>query len=215
MSKRKAESGQALLELIAVLPVLLILLMSLVELGFALRNYLIVVNACREGCRFAARGRFGEEDVSDRVVSAGGRNNLGDFEYPFLRTATMDDVDPNTAIIVTNIRTNDLGEPITDTLPLVSGVVPDGSGNVRPVDVSDTKISVDQVLERHRAATLDVNAAREAAGYERMGNDIVIVEVLFMHHPLWRNFYARWAPDPWNMYARAEMRVVTDRESVD
>jgi len=213
MSKRRAESGQGLLELAVILPVLLILLMGLVEIGFALRDYLVVVNATREGCRFAARGRFSDEEVIDRVVGSGGRVRLQDLEYPFLRTATMDDVDPNTAVIVTQIPTDSSGEPITVTVR-VSGVVPDGSGDVRPVSTSDTKLLVEKIVDRHRAATVDINDARDAAGYERMGNDIVVVEVLFMHHPLWNNPFLP-LPDPWNMYARAEMRVVTDRESFE
>ena len=47
MDKRRAEAGQGLVELAIILPVLLILLFGLVEMGYALRNYLIVVNACR------------------------------------------------------------------------------------------------------------------------------------------------------------------------
>ena len=65
MGKPRTERGQGLLELAVILPVLLILLMGLVEIGYALRDYLVVVNACREGCRFAARGRFSDQDVGE------------------------------------------------------------------------------------------------------------------------------------------------------
>jgi hypothetical protein len=50
MGKPRTERGQGMLELAVILPVLLILLMGLVEIGYALRDYLVVVNACREGC---------------------------------------------------------------------------------------------------------------------------------------------------------------------
>lgn len=219
MGKRRAETGQGLVELAIILPVLLILLIGLVEMGYALRDYLIVVNSCREGCRFAARGRFSQEEVVDRVVSSGGRVQLGVYDYPFLRTEPMeteteDPLDPNIAIIVTNIPTDVAGEPFTITVQS-EGVYPDGEGGVRQVDgAADTKISVGEIIDRHRDATQEVNDARDAAGYERMGNHIVVVEVYLMHHPLWNNPFVP-LPDPWMMYAQAEMRVVTDRESVE
>ena len=213
MGERRTERGQALLELAIILPVLLILLMGLVEIGFALRDYLIVVNATREGCRFAARGRFDPEYVGERVISAGGIVRRGDppQDVPFLRTG-IDDSDPNTAIIVTNIPTDDFGDPISYTV-WVAGVFPDDVEGVRPIQPSDTTISETQVVGRHAPATQDINAMREAAGYERMGNHIVVVEVFFMHHPLWNAPFVP-LPDPWRMHAKAEMRVVSDREAI-
>jgi hypothetical protein len=219
MDKRRAEAGQGLVELAIILPVLLILLFGLVEMGYALRDYLVVVNACREGCRFAARGRFTQEDVVDRVVNSGSRIQLGAYDYPFLRTEPIETevegtlLDPNTAIIVTNVPTDVAGEPLTVTVES-EGVLPDEAGGVRAVSGADTKISVEEIVERHRDVTQEVNDAREAAGYERMGNHVVTVEVYYMHRPLWNNPFVP-LPDPWMMYAQAEMRVVTDRESVE
>jgi Flp pilus assembly protein TadG len=213
MGNRRTQRGQALLELVVILPVLLILLMGLVEIGYALRDYLVVVNACREGCRFAARGRFGDEDVGERVITSGGTVRLGDppSNVSFLRTA-IEGPDPNTAVIVTNIPTDSAGEPISVTV-WTSGVLPNGAGDVRPIEPSDTMISQTQVIDRHRPVTQLINVAREDAGYERMGNHVVVVEVFFMHHPLWNNPFVP-LPDPWMMYAKTEMRVVTDRENI-
>jgi len=214
MGKRRRERGQGLLELAVILPVLLILLMGLVEVGYALRDYLVVVNASREGCRFAARGRYSDEDVVERTVSAGGIIRQGDppQDVPFLRTASIGGIDSNTAVIVTNIPTDSFGEPISVTVR-ASGVVPDGGGGVRPAEPLDTMVSTAQIVDRHRSVTQDINAAREVEGYERMGNHIVVVEVFFMHHPLWNNPFVP-LPDPMKMHARTEMRVVTDRESM-
>jgi len=210
MDEQRAERGQGLLELVVVLPVLLILLLGIVEIGYALRDYLIVANACREGTRFAARGRFSDDNVGERVVSAGGVVRLGDppSDVPFLRTHGTE---PNTAIIVTHIPMDSDGE-VSDYTVWISGVVPSEAGGVRPIQAADSVISatMPQIIQRHRAATQSINATREEAMYEPMENHIVVVEVFFMHHPL---FHTRLLPlpDPWLMHAQTEMRVITDR----
>jgi hypothetical protein len=200
MGKRRTERGQGLLELAVILPVLLILLIGLVEIGFALRDYLVVVNAGREGCRFAARERFTLSDVHDRVVSAGGTIRLHDplRDVPFLRTSSIEGLDPNTGVIVTDISTDYSGEPLTVTVRFF-GVFPDGT---KP-------ISSTQIINRHRPVTQDINAARTEEGYEEVGNHIVVVEVFFMHHPLWNNPFVP-LPDPIMMHAQTEMRAVGD-----
>jgi hypothetical protein len=208
MDERRTDRGQGLLELAVILPVLLILLMGAVEIGYALRDYLIVVNACREGCRFAARGRFSDQDIGARVVSAGGVVRLDDppSDVPFLRTHPMDE---NTGIIVSHFYMDSAGAVPSHTT-WISGVLPNGTGGVIPIMDANSQISLTQVLQRHGPATQSINATREAAGYEKMGNHIVVVEVFFMHHPLWNNPFVP-LPDPWMMRAQTEMRVVTDR----
>lgn len=212
MGKPRTERGQGLLELAVILPVLLILLMGLVEIGYALRDYLVVVNACREGCRFAARGRFSDQDVVARVVSAGGVVSLGtpSTDVPFLRTHGTEE---NTGIIVHNILMDSAGAVPTYNM-IFSGVVPSEAGGLTPILGADSRISLTQVIDRHGPATQSINATREEAGYERMPNHIVVVEVFFMHHPLWDNPFVP-LPDPWMMRAHTEMRVVTDRGGLE
>lgn len=208
MDERRTDRGQGLLELAVILPVLLILLMGAVEIGYALRDYLIVVNACREGCRFAARGRFSDQDIGARVVSAGGVVRLNDppSDVPFLRTHGTDE---NTGIIVNHFYMDSAGVVPSHTT-WYSGVLPSGTGEVGLILAADSQISLTQVVQRHGPATQSINATREKAGYEKMGNHIVVVEVFFMHHPLWNNPFVP-LPDPWMMRAQTEMRVVTDR----
>jgi hypothetical protein len=210
MSKQQTERGQGLLELAVILPVLLILLMGVVEIGYALRDYLIVVNANREGCRFAARGRFSDSHVGERVVSAGGviRPGGSATDVPFLRTYGTD---PNTGILVTHIPMQSSGdvEPLSITV-WISGVLPSEAGVPRQITPADSALSRAQIVERHGPATRRINTAREAAGYDPMSNHIVVVEVFYMHHPLWNSPFVP-LPDPWMMYAQTEMRVVSDR----
>jgi hypothetical protein len=216
MGKRGTERGQGLLELAVILPVLLILLMGLVEIGYALRDYLVVVNASREGCRFAARGRYSDEDIVERAVTAGGIVRLGEplRDVQFLRTSSIGDIAPNTAVIVTNIPTDSFGEPISITVQASGVFLPEGAEVERAVEPMDSAVSPAQIVDRHRPVTQGISAAREDAGYERLGNHIVVVEVFFMHRPLWNNSFVL-LPDPIRMYAQTEMRVVTDRETIE
>jgi len=206
MDKRKTERGQGLVEMVVVLPVLLILLLGIVEVGYALRDYIIVTNADREGCRLAARGRFTDANVAERVVSAGGSAPSGGM--PFLRTHGPD---PNTGIIITHIPMDKDGAVAEYTI-WISGVTSSEAGEVQPIGAGHSVISatMPQIVQRHRESTQNINATRAAAGYEEMGNHIVVVEVFFMHHPLWDNPLLP-LPDPWMMHARTEMRVVSDR----
>jgi hypothetical protein len=209
MGKRRTERGQGLLEMAVILPVLLILMLGVVEVGFALRNYLVVVNANREGCRFAARGRFDDTRVGERVVVAGGGDaSVGEH---FLRT-DMGGTDPNAGIIITHIRMDSAGDVVEHTV-WVSGVVPSAAGGVQPIVAENSMISTTlaQIVERHSLSTQSINATREAAMYEPMDNHIVVVETFFMHHPLWNNPLLP-LPDPWMMHAKTEMRVVTSRD---
>ena len=202
MSKRKTERGQGMLELALILPVLLLLMLGVVEMGYALRNYLVVVNATREGGRFASRGGFTNQSILDRVIVSSGTVNVDGADMPFLRTQ---DPDPNIGIIITRIPMDSFGnfDSISVT-HVISGVVPDSEG-VRDIDLEkDTKVSETEITERHGAATASINDDRVAAGYERMDNTIVVVEVFYMHHPV---LDLGIVPDPWLMYARTETRI--------
>ena len=211
MDERKRERGQSVLEFAVILPVLLILLIGVAEMGFALRNYLVVVNASREGGRFAARGRYSDEDVIDRVVVAGGVIRAGTpiTNVPFLRTEDVHGAEPNAGIIVTHVVMSSTGT-IDSTSVTFSGVRRDEPGGCRLVEPDDG-VSKDQIGDRHRSATEDIKAMREAEGYEPMINHIVVVEVFYLHHPLLNSPFVP-LPDPLEMYARTEMRVITDLE---
>jgi hypothetical protein len=208
MKERRTERGQGLLEMAVILPVLLILLLGVVEMGYAMRNYLVVVNANREGARFAGRGRFSDERVGERVVSAGGVIRMGADDVPFLRTHGTE---PNTAIIVTHIPMDADGVVPEHTM-WISGVLPSEGGGTQYVTTDDSRVAenLPEIIARHEDSTQEISALREAGDYEAMENHIVIVETYFMHHPLWNTPLVP-LPDPWLMYSWTEMRVTTDR----
>lgn len=210
MDERKRERGQGLLEMALMLPVLLILLIGVAEVGFMLRNYLVVVNASREGGRFAARGRYSDENIIERVVSAGGTIRAGTFiTVPFLRTQGVCGTEPNTGIIVTHVVMSSTGA-VDSTSVTFSGVRRDEPGGWRLVEPGDGTLTA-QIENRHRPSTESIKAMREAEGYEPMINHIVVVEVFYLHQPLLNSPFVP-LPDPLEMYARTEMRVITDLE---
>jgi hypothetical protein len=203
MRKQRVERGQSLLEIALVLPIFVILLFGVVETGFGLRNYLLVCNANREGTRFASRGRFSDTSVVDRVVSAGGVVRMGGVDVPFLRTHGTD---PNTGVIITHVQLDSDGTVVSNST-WISGVVVSG-GVVRSIALTDTKIVLADIVNRHAATVQEINALRVAEGYAEMAEHVVVVETFFAHHlTLGKGLF----PEPWVMYTQTEMRITTDR----
>ncbi len=216
MNGRRVSRGQGLVEFAIILPILLLLLLGVVEMGYLLRNYLVVVNADREACRFAARGRFSDEAVIARAVNAGGVIRINGQDVPILRPDPLS-TDPNTAIIVTHIPIDSNGHvDAVSVTTAVSGVISTGPYSVTLVQPSDSTISLTIVTQHQGDATQSINATREAAGYEKMDNNIVVVEIIFMHYPMFGKMLSRLSagivPEPpWIIHTHTEMRVVTDR----
>jgi hypothetical protein len=205
MEEREAgrKRGQGLVEMAVALPVLLMLLIGVVEIGFALRSYLVVVNATREAARFASRGQFDMEEAGERVIIAGG---VISETTPFLRTGG---VAPNTGIIITRIPIDEFGgfDEMSVTTYL-SGFIPIEVGGVPEMTYilpEHSWISTTQVGEIHALYTTEVNETREAADFAPLGENILIVEVFYAYHPLW-NIPFLPLPDPWLMYSRSVMR---------
>lgn len=215
MNKLRIIRGQGLVEFAIILPLLLLLLLGVVEMGYLLRDYLVVVNADREACRFAARGRFSDEDAIARAVNAGGVARINGQDVPMLRTRGTE---PNTAIIVTHIPIDTNGHvDVVSVTTAVSGVVSSGPYSTTFVQPSDSTISLTLIAQRQGNATQSINATREAAGYEKMDNNVVVVEVFFMHYPMFGKMLSQLSagimPEPpWIIHTDTEMRVVTDRE---
>lgn len=206
MEREGTDRGQGMLEMVLILPVLLILMVGVAEIGFGLRNYLLVVNADRESARFGARGRYSDTRIAERVVSAGGVVNRGGTEVPFLRT---EGTEPNTGIIITHVKMDTAGDVVSHTVQS-AGVIPDQAGGVRSIGDTDSRISFGDIRDHHGSATANINATREAAMYEPIDNHVLAVEVFFAHQPLMLGFFTP-VRDIWPMYARTVMRVTRGR----
>ncbi|MFQ5614124.1 MAG: TadE/TadG family type IV pilus assembly protein [Anaerolineae bacterium] len=64
---KQKQHGQSLVEMALIAPLLLLMLLGVFEVGYALRGYLVLVNANREAARFASRGRFVDFNPPDGV----------------------------------------------------------------------------------------------------------------------------------------------------
>ena len=77
--RKKADAGQSLVEMAIITPLLLLMFIGVLEVGWALRGYLVLVNANREATRFAARPYL---DFS--------QPNIEDVGYQLVLVHTMD-----------------------------------------------------------------------------------------------------------------------------
>ncbi len=206
--RRRKQSGQSIVEFAIVLPFLVLLIIGMVETAFALRSYLYVNTACREGIRFAARGRYTDVDAARWMLASGGYTRLGQQQVPFFRTT---EPEPNTGIIITRIpiqANGTIGQQIryiTGTITLIEG------GNISTVPISQnySRVSTEVNIERHRNETIAINQQRVAQGYEALDNQVVVVEVFYAHRTIW-NYEPLGFPRVLNLYARSVMRVVSD-----
>jgi hypothetical protein len=86
---RRRKSGQSLVEMAIIAPLLLLMFIGVLEVGWALRGYMIILNASREAARFAARGRYIDYTGSPSEIAAGYQtvidhtlDTLGYSNYP-------------------------------------------------------------------------------------------------------------------------------------
>ncbi len=200
---RRKTNGQSVVEFAIVLPLLLLLFAGLLEIGQALHSYALVMAANREGVRFAARGRFDDTTVAQRVITAGGVTTVGGGSVPRLRTTGPQ---PNTGIIITHIPIQDDGTVLSTTV-YVTGTV--AFTDTRPIRETDSRIDIEEIVNRNAPTTVAINNLREEAGYERLTDEIVVLEVFYAHTTLLRfRFFA--LHDPFMLYTHSAMRVFRD-----
>ncbi len=189
--RREKKNGQSMVELALVLPFLLLLLIATVETGFALRNYLMVQSANREGARLAIRTPPGDEyreyfreervpEVFERIYTAGTEGGLQRDRM---------------SIIITYVYV-DGGTPTYEVF--TSGAVTEGDSRVNPTEIAS----------QNGTKTAQINATRQSGNNDPLENEIIVVEVFYDHRSLW--FYDIIGPmgGPWRMYAQSTMRMV-------
>jgi Flp pilus assembly protein TadG len=88
----RSERGAELLEFALAMPLLLLVLAGIIDMGFLFKDYEVVTNAAREGARMASLPGWTETDVQARVAAyliAGG--------YQGTATTTV------TAVVITDV----------------------------------------------------------------------------------------------------------------
>lgn len=68
MKKTEKEKGQALPEFALALPVILLILVGIVEIGYGLNSYLTVVDAARDGARLGAKGDATDTQITNLII---------------------------------------------------------------------------------------------------------------------------------------------------
>jgi hypothetical protein len=205
----RRDEGQSLVEMAITLPLLLVMFIGLIEIGYVLRNYLIVVNANREGARFAARGRWFEEDswyqIAKRVVSAGGSD--GNNEVPVLRTQGYGEYPGNTKIFVTYIE---VPSQVDDT----GGMIIEPTNWTRWVSGTleyDSEIDADALAEAARQANFNFNQQFLGQLDIASEDNFVVVETWYEHEQLLKlPIFTEILPEIVPLYAQTTMRVTLD-----
>jgi len=94
------QQGQALLELVFILPILLIIFIGMAEVGAAFYSYQIVVNAAREGARYGAKSLH----IPDGNIASWARQSAGGLPITVDVDGTPTLDGEKATIIVTRLR---------------------------------------------------------------------------------------------------------------
>ena len=93
--RQRRERGQALVEFALVLPIFLILVLGIVDFGWALRSWITVTNSAREGARMGAVGATCDDIKQRAVDTSADLLTLSDVTVENCRG------DPGTSVVVT------------------------------------------------------------------------------------------------------------------
>jgi hypothetical protein len=157
MEEEKArEQGQSVVEVALVLPLLLMILVGMVEIGWAMRAHLTVTTAAREGARFGSRRVFTYNEIQEVVYVA-----------MLALNPQFDGPDANATIIITKVHIDAEGNwSIDGGAPYVTGTLP---------VASRVPASTFQELADDNVVFNDAHTAMESE------NNVVVVEVFFNH----------------------------------
>ena len=128
-AKRSRDRGAAAVEMALVLPVLLLVLGGIVDLGRAMYGQIIVSNAAREGARMASLPSYTDSQVQLRAQSAtGGLIPLAGsgvaVNVPSPR-CVADPLDPSVQITTVTVTAQNFKWMMLDVVPrLFGGTVP-------------------------------------------------------------------------------------------
>lgn len=186
------QRGQSLVEFAITLPILLIILVGLGEMGSALYSYQIVANAAREGARYGAKALH----TPDEVVAAWTRQAADRLKI----TTVVDDVPvldgEKATIVVTRLRKSysdgECTYEIIRTYP--SELDPE-----RPTILTEEWLN----SQEGKSEQLDW-----PQGIPNQAMDLIAVEVMY-DHPHLTGFFniGRFIPDPIPFHSITVMRV--------
>ena len=111
----KNDRGQAMAEMAIVLPILLLLLMGMVDLGRIFHSYMVITNASREGARKAVLG------CTDVIIRERVANTTTQLDNTVLETS----ISPDTSLRKSgDLVTVQVNYKVTLMAPLINTMLP-------------------------------------------------------------------------------------------
>lgn len=104
LAKKAGELGQSVVELALILPIFVVLLGGVIEVGDAVNSYLTVIDVSRDGARLASKGKA--SDVEIRNLAAVEMDRLRDTFNPANDMTITHDVVPGDASIRVRVCSN-------------------------------------------------------------------------------------------------------------
>jgi hypothetical protein len=221
------KKGQSLVEMTLIAPLLLLMFLGVVEVGWALRSFIVLQNANREATRFAARGRYLDfskltpEEIGYPVVLQHELDSLGrDAEGKPQQLPLDVGSNPNGTVIISHILV-DTGKCETDPdrvryndlilTPLTPGyerfMVSYGDPN------NHTQMDFAAEAEKMRQDNEKFNCDLAAASPQTLPsvNSAVIVETYYKNYQLLGiPIIANRFTNPVMLYTRTIMRISAD-----
>jgi len=193
---RERQKGQSLVELALALPILLVLFLGLIELGFALRAYLVLTNVNREAARFVGRGTFTPQQVFNQTMVSFGKQ---------LQARPAGQSNPNVEIIITYINIPAFKDTAAEYDGTTYSITTTGSLTM-PSKV-DIDLELPALSAQHHAQNDELVAAHDDA--VRSPHHLAIVEIYYYHKQVLADApVISWVfPDTMVLYTRTMTRI--------
>ena len=199
-----SKKGQSLVEMAIITPILLIMFIGVIEVGWAVRNFVVVQNATREAARFAARGPY--LDFSEIDPTQIGYPSVVTHELDSIARQLPLDVNsdsPTGTIIVSHVQVDtgkcelegsdacveDLDQCPTDDDLILTPNTP-GYGHFQATygqtQTHTSRVNLDGLAEEMRLENEAFNCrlAQRSTGQEPSVNSVIVVETFYGHQLL-------------------------------
>ncbi len=214
---RNNKKGQSLVEMALIAPLLLLMFLGVVEVGWALRNFIVVQNGTREATRFAARGRY--LDFSKILPEEIGYPSVLQHEIDSIAGQVPLSVggNANGTVIISHILV-DTGKcnsgPLDDLIltPATPGYghFLAAYGQPRPSQMHFHD-EADRMAAENEAFNCDLAEAAPSGDYIPSVNSAVIVETYYENYQLLGiPIIANQFTNPVLLYTRTIMRITAD-----
>ena len=202
--RQQQSKGQSLVEMAIVTPILIFMLIGVIETGWALHGYLVLINANREAARFAVRQNyldFNSNDVGyEKVLS---------HTYSTLSGQLPVDFTSRDTIIISYIEVEaTCTGAYTITTPLN---VPTYTWKMPLTSTQMTRLNYTELASEALRLQIQHSCAEEAASFTPRPNGMLTVEMWHKHFQLFGfPLISNPHTDPTTFYVRSTFRKIID-----